>query len=432
MSELRQIADRFDAILQDRKLEKYSYTFSESEKQEMNVEDGGFKLMRTVFNNNGSLSVYLGTKVGAVNGNDLSEEGLEKLVSDGIAAAESAAEDPCHDFGPDQGKDVFRQGIWEPDMDLYLERVKEFLDAAAKEFPKVKIMAAIASYDRWNWISRNTNGTEFEGFGGQYSFFIEICAGEGEKTTGIDGTGFVTKDLSTPFMEMADVRQHMIDVQNSINTESVDGKFEGTIILTPGCAANFISMIISNYVGSGVIINGTSQWLDKVGEKVADEKLTISLDPYDDRIVMGERATSDGFRSEAVTIIDKGVLKTHLLGLYAANKTGRPLVKNSGFDLVVEPGEKSLAELIASVDKGLVMGGFSGGQPGANGEFSGVAKNSFLIENGKIKCAVSETMVNGNLGDAIKNIRGISKEILLDGTSAVPYIALDGIIISGK
>ena len=125
-------------------------------------------------------------------------------------------------------------------------------------------------------------------------------------------------------------------------------------------------------------------------------------------------------------------MKTHLLGLYAANKTGRPLVKNTGFDLVVEPGEKSLEELIASVDKGLVMGGYSGGQPGANGEFSGVAKNSFLIENGKVKCAVSETMVNGNLGVAIQNIRGISKEVLLDGTSAIPYIALDGIVISGK
>lgn len=432
MSELRQLADRFDELLKSKALEKYTYTFSESEKQEMNVEDGGFKLMRTVFNNNAHLSVYLGAKLGSVNGNDLTQEGLEKLVSDGIAAAQSADEDPCHDFGPDQGKDVFRQGVLEPDMDKFLERVKEFLDAAAKEFPKVKIMAAIASYDRWNWISRNTNGTEFEGFGGQYTFTVEICAGEGDKTTGIDGTGFVTKDLDTPFMEMADVRQHMIDVQNSIDTKSVEGKFEGTVIMTPGCAGQFLSMLLSNYVSSGVIIDGTSQWLDKVGEKVADEKLTIALKPYDDRIIMGERATQDGFRTEEVTVIEKGVLKTHLLGLYAANKTGRPLVKNTGRDIVAEPGDKSLEELIASVDKGLLMGGFSGGNPGVNGEFSGVAKNSFLIENGKIGSAVSETMVNGNLGNAFQNIRGISKELLLDGTSALPYIAIDGIVISGK
>ena len=107
-------------------------------------------------------------------------------------------------------------------------------------------------------------------------------------------------------------------------------------------------------------------------------------------------------------------------------------MKNTGGDLVVEPGDKTLAELIASVDKGLLMGGFSGGQPGTNGEFSGVAKNSFLIENGKIKGAVTETMVNGNLGEALRNIRGISKELLCNGDSVVPYIAVDGIVISGK
>ena len=43
-----------------------------------------------------------------------------------------------------------------------------------------------------------------------------------------------------------------------------------------------------------------------------------------------------------------------------------------------------------------------------------------------------ETMVNGNLGDAFGNIRGISKELRCDGVTVIPYIALDGIVISGK
>ena len=90
------------------------------------------------------------------------------------------------------------------------------------------------------------------------------------------------------------------------------------------------------------------------------------------------------------------------------------------------------SEMIASIDKGLILGGFSGGEPGTNGEFSGVAKNSFLIENGKVKCAVTETMVNGNLGEAFRHIRSISKELLCSGGSVVPYIAVDGIVISGK
>ena len=429
---IRDTSDRMDRILQQEQLGKFRYTISQSEKQELNLENGSFKLLRTVFSNSASLRVFQGAKMGAASGNDITENGLEKLAAAAKAAAESASEDPCHDIAPDQGKDVFLQGNTEPDMDQFIERIKEFLKTAAEEYPKVRIMSGIGSYDRWNWISRNSNGTEFEARAGQYHFSVEICASDGDKTTGLDYTGFSTKTLDTPFIEMGDLRRRLEDIQKSIEPERIQGKFEGPVIITPGCAEDFIFMTLSNYIGEGVIVNGTSQWLDKVGEQVADEKLTIALKPFDDRIVTGERATANGFRTEEVTLIDKGVLKTHWLGLYGSNKTGRPVVKNTGSDLVVEPGEKTLEELIASVDKGLILGGFSGGNPGTNGEFSGVAKNSFLIENGKVKCAVTETMVNGNLAEAFRHIRGISREVLCNGRSVVPYIAVDGIVISGK
>ncbi|MBR6477881.1 MAG: TldD/PmbA family protein [Lachnospiraceae bacterium] len=432
MSEIRQIAEEFEAALKAKEVAKYTYTLSQSEKQELNVENGGFKLMRTVFSNSASVSIFLGNKKGSVSGNDMTKEGLEKLVADGLAAAESADDDPCNDFAPDQGKDVFRQGVTEPDLDKFIDRIKEFLATAAKEFPKVKIMAAIASFDRWNWFSRNTNGTEFEGIGGQYSFTIEFSAGEGDKTTGLDYTGFSMKDLDTPFMDMCDIRKRLESVQNSIYPDTLEGKFEGTVLLTPSSAGQFLYMTLMNYMGSSNIINGTSLWLDKIGEQVASDKLTIALKPYDERIIVGERGTADGFRAEDVTLIEKGVLKNHMLNLYASKKTGRPMIKNTGFSVIVEPGDSSYEEMIASIDKGIILGGFSGGEPGTNGEFSGVAKNSFLIENGKIKGAITETMVNGNLGEAFKNIRAISKEQICDGDAVIPYIAVDGIIISGK
>ena len=398
----RAAADFLDGILREQKIEKYSYFLNQSEKQELNLENGGFKLMRTVFNNTTSVKVFNGTKMGSAGGNDMTEAGLRKLVDEARAAAESASEDPCHDIAPDQGKELFRRGIYEPDMERFIERIREFLDTAAKEYPEVRIMAGAGVFDRWNWISRNTNGTEFEGIGGQYQFYIEICASDGERTTGLDYTGITTKTLDRPLIEMGDFRRHLEDIRRSIHPETLEGKFEGTVILTPSSAMDFIYMTLGNYISDSVIINGTSLWLDKVGEQVADEKLTITLDPQDERIVSGECGTANGFRSEKVTLIEKGVLKTHWLSLYGANKTGRPVVKNTGSDLVVAAGDSTLEELIASVDKGLILGGFSGGQPGTNGEFSGVAKNSFLIEKGKVKCAVTETMVNGNLGEAFQ------------------------------
>ncbi|MCR4643070.1 MAG: TldD/PmbA family protein [Lachnospiraceae bacterium] len=432
MNGLRDTAGLIDGILKEQDIRKYTYTLSRSEKQELNLENGDFKLMRTVFNNSAYLRVFMNDRMGSVNGNDISREGLEQLAKDAVSAAESATEDPCHDIAPDQGSDVFRQGVTEPDIDRFLERIKEFLDVVKNEYPKINLMATIGAFDRWTWISRNSNGTEFEAFAGQYSFSLEFSASEGDRTTGIDYLGFSTADLDTPFIDMVDIRRRLENVQNSLDPQTLDGKFEGCVILTPATASDLIMTTIYNYASEGVVLDGTSQWLDKVGEQVASEKLTVSFKPYDERIIMGERGTANGFRAEEVTLIDKGVLNTLWLSLYGSKKTGRPLVKYTGSDLVIEGGDQTLEELIASVDKGIIMGGFSGGQPGANGEFSGVAKNSFLIENGRISGAITETMVSGNLGEAFKNIRGITKEQRCNGSTVVPYIAIDGIVISGR
>ncbi|MCR5728251.1 MAG: TldD/PmbA family protein [Lachnospiraceae bacterium] len=432
MSNLRETADLFDKIIKDTGITKYKYTVTNSEKRELNLEAGDFKLFRTVFSNSGSIKVFKDNKIGSASGNDISEEGLKGLASDALAAAESSPEDPAHDIGPKVEPHVFKQGVLEPDIDKFIERIKELLATIEKEYPLVKVFQAVGSYDRWNWFSRNSNGTEFEGYGGQYGVMIEVCASDGENTTGMDGAGVSMINLDTPIIELGDIRNHLADIEKSIKPDTVEGKFDGTVIITPACAADFISMVIGNYISDGVIIDGTSQWLDKVGEQVASDKLTVRLDPFDERINIGERATSNGFLSEAVTLIDKGVLKTHFLSLYAANKTGRPLVKNTGFDLIIEPGDKNYEEILAGVKKGLILGRFSGGSPGTNGEFSGVAKNSFLVEDGKIKNAVAECMISGNLGDVVKNISTISKEQICDGGTVVPYIAVEGIVISGK
>ena len=82
MNNMKKTADLLEQILAEGKIRKYSYTVSESEKQEINILNGDFKLMRTVFNNVASLKVFSGNRMGSVNGNDITEEGLRKLAAD--------------------------------------------------------------------------------------------------------------------------------------------------------------------------------------------------------------------------------------------------------------------------------------------------------------------------------------------------------------
>ena len=165
---------------------------------------------------------------------------------------------------------------------------------------------------------------------------------------------------------------------------------------------------------------------------VADERFTLSLAPLDERIVCGSRTTGEGFRAENFDIIKDGKLNAFFLGLYASNKLKLPRGGNDSFNVIVAPGDTSIDQIIASIDRGILVGRFSGGAPSSNGDFSGVAKNSFLIENGKIGPALSETMISGNMADMLNRLRAISSEQVVDGMSVLPYMAFDGITISGK
>ena len=46
--------------------------------------------------------------------------------------------------------------------------------------------------------------------------------------------------------------------------------------------------------------------------------------------------------------------------------------------------------------------------------------------------AVSETMISGNLSEMLNSIRGISSETVSTGSFVLPYIAFDGVTVSGK
>ena len=432
MFDIREVSEKARECLKDKQQSAYSYRVSESEKRELNTENAEFSLYRTIFDNSISVTTIPEGRKGAASGNDLTGEGIRKVVEDAITSAASAEPDDANAIAEKQENKVFHAGPYEADMDLFYEKLKELLKTVEDKFPRVKILTLVADHTRTHEIYANSNGTEFETFGGAYHVGLEFSGFEGDRTTGLNYVGIATYDLATDLIEQGNIKKQLSDAEKALDPSSIDGKFEGTVILTPDCLGYFIYMLSENYMNGGTIMDGTSRWLDKVGEKVASDLVTLSLKASDDRLVELEPYTDDGYLAENVLLLDKGVLKTHIHSLYTSRKTGRPLQKNSGMNVVMEPGETPLDEIIASVKRGLIVGGFSGGQPGANGEFSGVAKNAFYVEDGKVRGAVTETMINGNLEEVFRNVRAISKEIVCDGSMALPYLAADGIVISAQ
>ena len=102
-------------------------------------------------------------------------------------------------------------------------------------------------------------------------------------------------------------------------------------------------------------------------------------------------------------------------------------------NLVVEVGKKKLEEMISEVDKGIIVKRFSGNVRPESGEFSGIAKQASYIEKGEIKYPLKETMISGNVFQAIKNIVEIGSETRPTFIKAyVPPILIDKINIVSK
>jgi PmbA protein len=128
--------------------------------------------------------------------------------------------------------------------------------------------------------------------------------------------------------------------------------------------------------------------------------------------------------------VKNGVWQSFILGLYGSKKTGLPRSVNSGYYWEVEAGNTELDEMVKSTQKGILMCRFSGGSPAQNGDFSGVAKNSYYIEDGKIQFPISETMVAGNIAELLLNIVDISEERIHFGSSLMPWVKVAKLDIS--
>ncbi len=432
MHDLKMIADKALAALKDNGADKAQCAVRFTETHEFNVDGGKFSLFRTLFDNSLSLTAVKDDKKGSVGINRLDDDSIAVAAVNCLAIADSGAADPAWVFAEKSENGFFTAGAPEADLDLLFDRTEELMRQIGEQFPLILMEQMIVTHKKRHSVFKNSLGVEYETLSGNYEISLMFSAHEGEKSSSFFGSGVLTDRLDVPFMELGTIREDLENVSKQLDTQPLEGKFTGVAVFPPSSLGTFIGSALGNFASDGTLLDGTSPWKDCLGKVVADPAITISAAPLDERIVCGERFTGEGFRSENYDIIRDGVLESFMLSGYVANKTGLPRAKNSSYAIVMKPGETPYADIIAGIERGILVGRFSGGEPGTSGDFSGVAKNSFLIENGKITCALSETMISGNLGDLLKNVAAISSEVVCDGATVLPYAAFGGVTVSGK
>jgi PmbA protein len=194
---------------------------------------------------------------------------------------------------------------------------------------------------------------------------------------------------------------------------------------------------------------GKSYFKGKVGEKVANNILTIVDDGQLPEGLSTQRIDAEGVPMQTTPLIERGVLETHLYDSYSALREDKkssgnakrelpePFLKTptvSTTNLVVKPGEKNLEELIAEVDEGVFITDYVMGVGHANiitGEFSVVAPNAFLVEKGEIVNPLEPITIAGNFFHALKRVQELGRDTRLLYTGKIPSIVIGDLTVSG-
>lgn len=209
------------------------------------------------------------------------------------------------------------------------------------------------------------------------------------------------------------------------------------VILAPASVLP-LALALSEGLNGKNVQMGTSPLNGKLGETLLDTKLTIA----DDGTLDGRPASApfdgEGVPCRRTILFERGVLRGFIYDLKTATEAGTTSTGNGGRELftapqpaftnlVIEPGETSLSELIGGIHEGLLLNDLLGVGQGnlLSGAFSNPVALAFKIENGRIVGRVKNASIAGNVYTLLKDVAAISRETgWVMGTLSTPYLLI--------
>jgi PmbA protein len=187
------------------------------------------------------------------------------------------------------------------------------------------------------------------------------------------------------------------------------------VVFTPNALILMLITLSLGLDGKNVLL-GSSPLRDRLGETIADPRLTIIDDPFLDYGPRSGAFDNEGTPRQVTPLIEKGVLKNFVYDRDTAGQAGaKPTGHGSSralTNIVIQPGDVPFEQMLGGIKEGLMVDSLLGlgqGNP-INGEFSNNVYLGFKIENGKLTGRVKDVMMAGNVYEALKDITAISQE----------------------
>jgi len=414
--------------------------------RDVNVElaKNDVQIARSMNSNGLGLRIFKGGSLGFSYVNSFDDDSVAESVERAVGIAAGVPSDK-NNVLPDPTPIEPLEGILDDAAEEFgvetaVERALAMLRTAREFDPRVTVDSGeLAGHCGEKAIS-TSRGVRASERSSLYYCYIFGMAKEGEAVSSFDFQfdGARTAAAIDPEAVARKFAENVVSSLGAVKGES----FRGPIILAPKAAAEILIDPITSSVMASSVQRETSKFRGKLGLEVASPALSVT----DDSTLKDGAATSafdrEGLTPEVLPLIEKGVLRNFLYDAYTACKDDRhsnghagggasavPLVSTT--NVVVAPGETSLADMIAGIDKGVLATRFSGNADPVSGDFSGSVKGGRMIRGGKLAEPLCGTMIAGNTFELLRKITAVSSEYERMFGSIVPYIALDEIAVTG-
>ncbi len=203
-------------------------------------------------------------------------------------------------------------------------------------------------------------------------------------------------------------------------TELPPGEY--TVVFEHAAVVDFLMFLAFDAFGAQAFLEGSSFLSGRLGEKVFGDNITIRDDAYHPDTT-GMPFDFEGVPRRAVTLVERGVAKAVVHDRRTAKKagarsTGHGFPQPNAYgplplNLVMEGGDSSVEEMVASIDKGLLVTRlhYTNVIDPKRLIITGMTRDgTFLIENGKLSRGVKNLRFTESIPKLLNHVTALSRD----------------------
>jgi PmbA protein len=385
--------------------------------------------------------IFVDGRKSSLSTSDISRDGLREAIRRAVELADKVAEDAFAAL-----PDAFATDV--PNLGLYDEAIakrdddEKIEDALAMErlIRADDARVANSSGSHYADASSVTAMANSAGFAGSYaatraSRSTAPVALDGEhKRIGHYGTA------SRRFRELEEVGAvARLAVRRAVELfgARTPATMRVPVIFDRDVAASVMDDVFGAISAANVAV-GNSWLIGRIGERVGSEAVTL----VDDGRMPGQLGSSpfdgEGVATRRTVVVDRGRLETFLYDTYYARKLGAASTGNSTGNGIgpnnfyLEPGIRSLEELIAATPRGvLVLDTIGFATEHASGTYSRGARG-FFIENGELAYPIDQFTIAGRFTEMLSGVDAVANDLRHDGSVVSPSFRVAEMTVSGN